>query len=84
METNIFFFISYSTEIKESPDDIIFLELQNDYQKPQCIYLIENYENNKYFYIKIFKLIFRETEENNVHLEYEVNDDKYIRKLEIQ
>ena len=81
MDNHIFFFVSYSTQIKENPNDIIFLENKNNVQKPECIYLLENFEKNMYFYIKIFKLIFKKEEKNYFQIEYEVNDDKYIIKF---
>ena len=57
MSTSIYFYISYPSTKKVNDDnDTIFVVPENNNDKPECIYNEENYQNNIYYYSKIFKV----------------------------
>lgn len=53
----LLFFISYTRKEREKAEDIDFVIPKNDKEKPECIYSVENFENGKYNYRKVFKTI---------------------------
>ena len=57
MDNFIYFFIYYPLVEKERSGDIYFMEPKEKSQIPICIYTDEIFENNKYYYKKIFKTI---------------------------
>ena len=57
MDNFIYFFIYYPLAEKEQSGDIYFMEPKEKSQIPICIYTDEIFENNKYYYKKIFKTI---------------------------
>ena len=53
---SLYFFITYSQKQKENSKDVHFISPENNKLKPLCIYINEQYENQLYNYIKIFKV----------------------------
>ena len=56
MSSSLYFFILYPRKKREIPNDINFVELENNNKIPKCIFIEENYENQIYYYKKIFKV----------------------------
>ena len=79
MEEFLYFFVSYSRTKKEKENDIYFQKPENKKNWPECIYFIESYENKKYYYKKIFKVIKFSKEKKSSHYYFEliIDDDRY-------
>jgi len=56
MTTSLYFFITYQRSKRDYDNDIVFVVPENNNQKPECIYTDENYENQQYYYKKVFKI----------------------------
>ena len=69
MDNFIYFFIYYPLAEKEQLGDIYFMEPKEKSQIPICIYTDEIFENNKYYYKKIFKTI-KSINQNNKSSHY--------------
>ncbi len=81
MSSSLYFFILYPRKKREIPNDINFVELENNNKIPKCIFIEENYENQIYYYKKIFKVdksTGKGKKANNYYFEFEIGDDKYI------
>ena len=81
MASSLYFFISYPRKKKEISNDIDFVEFENNNKIPQCIFIEEKYENQIYYYSKIFKVdksTGKGKKGNNYYFEFELDDDKYI------
>ena len=79
--TKLYFFISYPRKKKENDIDISFIVPENKDQIPECILNDENYENQTYYYKKIFmvdKSAGKGKKGNNYYFEFEIGDDKFI------
>ena len=64
---------------------MVFVAPENNNQKPECIYTDEKYENQQYFYKKIFKVnksIGKGKKRNNYYFEFELGENKYIISFE--
>ena len=57
MDNFIYFFIYYPLSKREASGDIYFIKPEKKSKIPICIYKDEIFENNKYYYKKIFKTI---------------------------
>ena len=85
MDGNLYFFITYTRKEKEDPNDISFVVPENNDLKPFLIYLDEQYENQFYYYYKVFKVnksAGTGKKGNNYYFEFEINDEKYIIKFD--
>ena len=81
----LYFFISYARKSKEDKNDINFVVPEKNDLKPECIYMEESYENQIYYYNKIFKVnksAGKGKKGNNYYFEFEINDEKYIIKFD--
>ena len=79
MGASLYFFISYPRTKKENPNDILFVESEGNNQKPKCIYINENYDNQIYYYKKIYKVNKLTGKNlNNYYFEFQIDDDKYV------
>ena len=82
MEDNsLYFRITYPRKKKENTNDINFIVPEKDELKPKCIYLEEQFENQIFYYNKIFKAkksIGKGKKIKNFYFEFETNDEKYI------
>ena len=79
MASSLFFFISYPRQKRDNIDDIVFIVPNN--QNPECIFTEEFYQNQIYFYKKIYKVTKsneKGKKNNNYYFEFELGDDKYI------
>ena len=56
MDTQIFFFVTYTRKSKENPKEIDFIQPSKKDLQPECIYTDEFYENQIYFYNKVYKI----------------------------
>ena len=75
----LYFFISYSRKEREDPEEITFVNPENDDEKPECIYSEQLYEKNSYSYRKVYKAIKKSSEkEGQFYFEFELDDIKYI------
>ena len=76
----LYFFISYPRTKKEKEDDIYFVFPEDKNHIPKCIHKEETFENNVYYYQKIFMVNKAKTgkKANNYYFEFEIDDDKYI------
>ena len=74
MQKLLYFFISYPRKKRDNANDIVFVVPENKNQKPECIYTDENYDNQIYYYKKIFKV----NKLKKYYFEFEIGDDKYI------
>jgi hypothetical protein len=80
-KTSLYFFITYFRKQKENANDIDFVVPENNENKPECIYIDEQYENQLYYYNKIFKVsksAGKGKKGNNYYFEFEINDEKFI------
>ena len=80
-EKSIYFFVKYNSTQKENTKDIDFVVPEKSNLKPVCIYIDDQYENQIYYYNKIFKvnkLAGKGKKGNNYYFEFETNDEKYI------
>ena len=55
-EKSIYFFVKYNSTQKENTKDIDFVVPEKSNLKPVCIYIDDQYENQIYYYNKIFKV----------------------------
>jgi hypothetical protein len=81
----LYFFITYIRKSKENTNDINFVVPEKKDLKPECIYIDEQYENQFYYYNKIFKVnksAGKGKKGNNYYFEFEINDEKYIIKFD--
>ena len=77
-EKPIYFFVKYTRTQKENTKDIDFVVPEKSNLKPVCIYIDEPYENQIYYYNKIFKVSRAAGKGNDYYFEFEINDEKYI------
>ena len=80
MDNFIYFFIYYPLAEKEQSGDIYFIEPEEKSQIPVCIYTDEIFENNKYYYKKIFKTIKSINQKNkpsHCYYKFSINDIFY-------
>ena len=82
MSSWLYFFISYPRKKRENTEDIIFVKPEDDNEKPQCIYVEDNYQNQIYFYMKIFKVKKTKKKDKQYCFEFEIDDEKYIITFE--
>jgi hypothetical protein len=76
--TSLYFFISYQRTKKDDNNEIFFVEPKSENQKPECIYIDENYENQIYYYKRIFKVDKSKGKNKKYYFEFEICDDRYI------
>ena len=79
MTSWLYFFILYPRKKKDDSNDIIFVDPEND--KPICIFEDETYQNQIYYYKKIFKVdksLGKGKKKTQYHFEFEIGDEKYI------
>ena len=77
----LYFFITYTRKQKENDKDIDFIVPEKKELKPECIYIEELYENQLYYYNKIFKVsksAGKGKKGNTFYFEFLINDEKYI------
>ena len=73
----MYFFLYYTSTIRENQSDVEFTEPQNRNQTPECIYLEEAESKNKrYCYYKIFKCKPSENSQN-YKFAFIIGEDKY-------
>ena len=80
MTTSLYFFITYTRKQKENSEDVEFIVSDNKSQKPECIFVDEKYENQKYYYNKVFKVdksMGKGKKKNNFNFEFEIADETY-------
>ena len=82
MSSSLYFFISYPRKKREIAEDIIFVMPEDDNEKPQCIYVDDNYQNQIYFYMKIFKVKKTKKKDKQYCFIFENDDEKYIITFE--
>ena len=80
----LYFFISYIRRYKEHDNDIIFIYPENNELQPRLIYVDEKYENNYYYYNKVFKVSkSAETKKRNkYYFEFDINDNRYYIRFD--
>jgi len=81
----LYFFISYAKNQNENESDIDIILTEENELKPFCIYVDERYEDQTYYYNRIFKVrksAGKGEKGNNYYFEYEKNDDQYIIKFD--
>ena len=79
MTTSLYFFITYTRKQKENSEDVEFIVPENKSQKPECIFVDEKYQNQKYIYNKVFKVdksMGKGKKKNNFNFEFEISDEK--------
>ena len=77
MTTSLYFFITYTRKQKENSEDVEFIVSDNKSQKPECLFVDEKYENQKYYYNKVFKVdksMGKGKKKNNFNFEFEIAD----------
>ena len=87
MTTSLYFFITYTRKKKENSENVEFIVPEKKSQKPECIFIDEKYENQKYYYNKIFKVdksTGKGKKKNNFNFEFEIDDEKYIISFDSQ
>ena len=80
MTTSLYFFITYTRKQKENSEDVEFIVSDNKSQKPECLFVDEKYENQKYYYNKVFKVdksMGKGKKKNNFNFEFEIADETY-------
>ena len=78
---SIYFFITYFKKEKEKDSDIYFVEPEGKEMQPECIYKEEIYENQFYYYNKIYKAnksLGKGKKGNNFIFKFEVKDEVYV------
>ena len=84
----LYFFAYYWSNQKEKSKDVNFIVPENNNDKPECIYSIEDpYVNKKFYYKKIFKIIKptpkeKKKKSNKYYFEFEIGENKYIITFE--
>ena len=81
----LYFFISYAKNQNENESDIDIILTEENELKPFCISVDERYEDQTYYYNRIFKVrksAGKSEKGNNYYFEYEKNDDQYIIKFD--
>ena len=79
--SSLYFFISYKSEKKENASDIVFTVPEKKEQIPESIFVEESYENQIYYYKKIFKVdkyAGKGIKGTNYYFEFEVHNEKNI------
>lgn len=87
MTTSLYFFITYTRKQKENSDDVEFIVPENKSQKPECIFVDEKYQNQKYIYNKVFKVdksMGKGKKKNIFNFEFEISDETYIISFDSQ
>ena len=87
MTTSLYFFITYTRKQKENSEDVEFIVPENKSQKPECIFVDEKYQNQKYIYNKVFKVdksMGKGKKKNNFNFEFEISDETYIISFDSQ
>jgi hypothetical protein len=82
---SLYFFITYFRKQKENSNDSDFVVPENNDKKPECIFIDQQYENQIYYYNKIFKVsksAGKGKNGNKYYFEFEINDEKYIIKFD--
>ena len=78
---SIYFFITYFKKEKEKDSDIYFVEPEDIEMHPVCIYQEEIYENQFYYYNKIYKAnksLGKGKKGNNFIFKFEIKDEMYV------
>ena len=80
MTTSLYFFILYDRPEKISDNDISFVIPEKQSQIPECFYTYEKYDNNKYYYNKIYKVdksLGQGDKKNEYYFEFIIGEEKY-------
>lgn len=78
---SIYFFITYFKKEKEKDSEIYFVEPEDKEMQPVCIYKEEIYENQFYYYNKIYKAnksLGKGKKGNNFIFKFEAKDEVYV------
>ena len=87
MTSSLYLFITYPRKQRDNDSDIYFVVPENTEDKPQCIYIDESFQNQLYYYKKIYKVkksIGRGNKKTEFYLEFEIGDEKYIISFDIK
>ena len=80
MTTSLYFFILYDRPEKISDNDISFVVPEKQSEIPECFYTYEKYDNNKYYYNKIYKVdksLGQGDKKNEYYFEFIIGEEKY-------
>ena len=79
----LYFFTYYWSEQKETSQNNNFVVPEDENEEPSCIISEDSYENQKFYYKKIFKVekpipTGKKSKSKNYYFEFEIEENKYI------